>query len=60
MAENTKDLGYMNGWGRGKTPPEIKICFDLKHAGYAKNVGNCLTLYGCEICGYSYLVDSSG
>lgn len=53
-----KDLGYANSWGQN-TPPEIKICNDLKHVKYAKNVGRCLTEYGCLICGYKYLVDSS-
>lgn len=53
------DLGYANGWGRGNTPEIVKICEDMKHLGYSKNVGKCLTEYGCEICNYHYLVDSS-
>lgn len=53
------DCGYTNGWGRGKTPEIVKKCEEeLKHKGYSKNVGRCLTEYGCKICGYTYLIDS--
>jgi hypothetical protein len=53
------DCGYANGWGRGKTPEIVRKCEEeLKHLGYSKNVGQCLTEYGCKICGYTYLIDS--
>jgi len=51
------DLGYANGW-KG-TPEIVQKCSDLGHQQYSKTVGKCLTEYGCEECGYKYLVDSS-
>jgi hypothetical protein len=50
-----KSLGYANGWG-DSTPELVAKC---EHVGYTKNIGNCLNEFGCEICGYKYLVDSS-
>jgi len=52
-----KDLGYSNGWD--KTPEIVHECREKGHLGYAGNVGKCKTEYGCEVCGYKYLVDSS-
>jgi hypothetical protein len=57
MKEEMNDLGYANGWR--DTPEEVQKCNDLGHRGYSINRGNCLNEYGCEICGYKYLVDSS-
>jgi hypothetical protein len=54
---SSESFGYANGWK--EVPPYIKKCEELGHKKYSKNVGRCLTEYGCEICGYTYLVDSS-
>ncbi len=54
-----RDLGYANGWGKGKTPEIVKSCNDQNHRGFSENVGRCLNKYGCKICDYFYLVDSS-
>jgi hypothetical protein len=51
-------LGYANGWG-SKTPEIVLECEKLGHRQYSKNEGRCLNRYGCEICGYYYLIDSS-
>lgn len=58
-----KDLGYANGWK--ETPEIVKKCNSLRkqdvtHTGWCRRVGNCLHEYGCDVCGYFYLVDSSG
>jgi hypothetical protein len=53
------DLGYANGWETGKSPDIVKDCMEADHRRYSKSVGRCLTEYGCEICNYHYLVDSS-
>ena len=58
MSES-KSLGYMNGWGRGNTPEIVLKCQKLGHQQYSTNEGRCLTKFGCEICGFYYLVDSS-
>jgi len=52
-----QDLGYVNGWE--KTPDIVHECREKGHLGYAKTVGNCLREFGCEICAYKYLIDSS-
>lgn len=56
-----KDLGYANGWI--ETPEIVKKCReqnnDFKHIGYRRAIGRCLNEYGCERCGYKYLIDSS-
>lgn len=52
-----KDLGYANGWI--ETPEIVKKCNQLGHRGYSINRGKCLNEYGCERCGYKYLIDSS-
>ncbi len=50
-----KDLGYMNGW---KIKPEIvKNC---KHSKTIKELSMFDNEYICEICGFKYIVDSSG
>jgi hypothetical protein len=52
------NLGYANGWG--KNTQEIVVhCEEEGHKCYSINVGKCLTKCGCEICNYTYLVDSS-
>ena len=51
------DLGYANGWE--KTPPIVEACKALGHVQGSRNEGNCLTRYGCDLCGFTYLVDSS-
>lgn len=60
----TIDLGYANGWvgrdGKIKLPEIVKICEKKGHVKQRTTVGRCLTEYSCEICGYKYLVDSSG
>ena len=56
--DDCKSFGYANGWT--DTPPYIQRCEELGHKKYAKGLGRCLTECGCEECGYSYLVDSSG
>jgi len=55
--DHLEHLGYANGWD--KTPEIVHECREKGHLGYAGNVGRCLTEYGCEVCGYKYLVDSS-
>ena len=54
---DTVDLGYANGWK--DTPKILRTCNKRKHFMYIKTVGKCLNEYGCELCGYKYLVDSS-
>jgi hypothetical protein len=54
---SSESFGYANGWK--EVPPYIKKCEELGHKKYSKSVGRCLTECGCEICGYTYLVDSS-
>ncbi len=49
------DCGYANEWGKD-TPEIVAKC---EHVGYGKHLDNALNEYGCEICGFSYLVDSS-
>ena len=50
-------LGYANGW---KTTPEIvKNCVNLGHKQWHRSSGRCVSEYGCEICKYSFSVDSS-
>ena len=53
------DLGYANGWVGGKTPKIALECARLNHRPSSSNEGKCLTKYYCEICGYSYSIDSS-
>jgi hypothetical protein len=51
------NLGYANGW---ITVPEIREkCKCLEHKLVVKNIGRCLNQYTCEICKYTYKVDSS-
>lgn len=52
-----KDFGYANGWK--ETPTEVVMCGELGHEIWIRNEGKCLNKYGCDICGYTYLVDSS-
>lgn len=49
-----KDLGYANSWK--ETPEIVERC---KCVGWIRNIGRCLNEYGCSICGYKYIVDSS-
>jgi hypothetical protein len=56
---DTVNLGYANGWVYDKTPTIVEICDKQKHKLWSRNVGKCLTEYGCDICGYKYKVDSS-
>jgi hypothetical protein len=53
-----KNLGYANGWT--ETPEEVVKCNELGHRDqrWARNVGRCLTEYGCNECGYTYKIDS--
>lgn len=52
-----KDLGYLNSWYNN--PPEIVTkCRDLGHNLIWENSGRCLYQCTCEICGYTYKVDS--
>lgn len=53
----TKDLGYANGWE--DTPEIVEQCEAEGHSQYKQGVGRCLMEYGCWICDYKYLVDSS-
>lgn len=61
MIESTikkfKDLGFANGWRQ--VPKEVLQCRIEKHSLKFESVGRCLTKYTCEICGYTYKVDSS-
>lgn len=54
MDKEVVDLGFANGWKN--TPEIVRNC---THGQYREAVGSCLTEYGCEVCGYKYLVDSS-
>ncbi len=58
MEGEVKDLGFANGWGKN-TPEIVKECDKQGHRGWSRKVGNCLTEFGCGICAYKYLVDSS-
>ncbi len=54
--ETMTNLGYANGW---VSTPEIRQkCKRLDHKLVEKNIGRCLNEYTCEICKYSYKVDS--
>jgi len=51
------NYGYVNGWK--ETPEQVKKCRELKHKIIEKNIGRCRNQYTCEICQYTYKVDSS-
>ena len=51
------NYGYANGWN--ETPEAIKKCRELKHKTVEKKLGRCLNQYTCDICKYTYKVDSS-
>lgn len=51
------DLGMANGW---ITVPEIvTACVEKKHSPKKTGVGKCLTEVSCELCRYTYTIDSS-
>lgn len=37
----------------------IRKCSKLKHRTKETNIGRCFNRYTCEICGFSYEIDSS-
>jgi hypothetical protein len=53
----SKYLGYANGWK--DTPAIVTACKERGHTvkGLGEQ-GRCVHRYGCDICGYSYDVDS--
>lgn len=51
------NYGYANGWI--STPDVIVRCREKNHKIVVKNIGRCLNQYTCEICKYTYKVDSS-
>ena len=53
------DLGFANSWEKEAVPQIALMCKALKHQLSSFEEGRCLTKYYCEICGYSYSVDSS-
>jgi len=52
-----QDFGWANGWD--KTPRLIQKCRRAQHLKKDEHVGRCATQYTCNICGYTYRVDSS-
>lgn len=74
MCKEIVDLGYANGWRQSEvytikdrqrvvikpavdnTPQIVKDC---QHTKQYTTVGRCLTKAVCEVCGFSYLLDSS-
>jgi hypothetical protein len=61
-AQPMKSIGCANGWS--KVPAEIEKCKELAkteegHGKIHNNLGRCYNEYGCEICGFTYTVDSS-
>lgn len=57
-----KNLGYMNEWYKEDLERDniLLECENENHELSKEIIGNCLTEYTCEICGYKYRVDSSG
>ena len=51
------DYGYLNGWNN--TPEQVKKCREEQHPLKVENIGRCLNKYTCNICGYTYKIDSS-
>jgi len=49
-----KDLGYMNGWT--KTPKIVEKC---EHNVERTSDCKCVERVTCNVCGYTYCVDSS-
>ena len=49
-----QDLGTANGWR--ETPSIVENC---THQLKERNLGRCYNEYRCDICGYTYRVDSS-
>lgn len=50
-----KYLGWANGWGN-ETPEIVLKC---THRQKVEQTGRCEHRHTCEICGYTYMVDSS-
>lgn len=50
-----KYLGWANGWGN-ETPEIVLKC---THRQKVERTGRCEHRHTCEICGYTYMVDSS-
>jgi len=60
-----KDLGCINSWYRNKEEEKEyeqirKDCYEKGHKETETKLGNCYHRMTCEICGYTYTVDSSG
>ena len=56
-AHHMTDLGIINAW---KEIPFIFIeCAKLGHVKVSKKLGRCYHEYTCEICKFTYSVDSS-
>lgn len=51
------DFGWANGWA--ENPKLVQKCRRAHHLGKDERVGRCSTRYTCDICGYTYRVDSS-
>lgn len=59
LVKPLQHLGYANGWG-SQTPEFVTKCREKDHLILpAKLNGRCHTAYRCDICRYSYSVDSS-
>ncbi len=54
-ADKIVHLGCMNGWDF--TPEIVNNC---KHKVEINNESKSLTIYTCDICGFTYSVDSGG
>ena len=53
---NIQSLGYANSWG-DNVPDIVKNCKHTKK--HKKTIERSVTSVTCEICGYTYKVDSS-
>ena len=53
---NIQSLGYANSWG-DNVPDIVKNCKHIKK--YNETIKRNVTSVTCEICGYTYKVDSS-
>lgn len=51
------DLGYANGWN--EIPEIVQKCADEDHVLRYEVTGRCLIQRWCDVCGYTYRVDSS-
>jgi len=53
------DLDYVNGWK--ETPKIVKTCNEKGHVKKFKphSMFRCVTVVTCEVCGYTYKIDSS-